>query len=318
MKPTALVAIAILVTSCSPSGQRADSKFDPSVSHPAYAQSQGPRVMIDAAHHNIHTASGTYHPFAKLIQNDGYRMDSGSGRFTRSHLESCDVLVISNARGETESTAAFLPAEIEVVRDWVRAGGSLLLIADHWPMGGAAAPLSEAFGIDMCQGVTEDSVNCAPSTTDPGKMESTTLVFSRENGLLVDHPITNGCGPDESIRRVVTFTGQSLGVPAGATPFLRLGSTAFDRKPQPPTVKREGGNTRVIMEYGPPEHAIGRAQGVALEYGKGRVVVLAEAAMMTAQIADGHRFGMNVPGNDDRQLALNILHWLSRARCAGA
>ena len=317
MKATALVAIAILATSCSPSGQRADSNFDPSVSHPAYAQAQGPRVMIDAAHRNIHTASGKYRPFAKLLQNDGYRLDSGSKKFTRSHLESCDVLVISNARGETESTAAFLPGEVEAVRDWVRAGGSLLLIADHWPMGGAAAPLSEAFGIDMSQGVAEDSVNCAPSTADPGKIESTTLVFSRENGLLADHPITNGCGSGESIRRVVTFTGQSLGVPAGATPFLRLGSTAFDRKPQPPRVERAGGNVRVTMEYGDPVSATGRAQGVALEFGKGRVVVLGEAAMMTAQIADGHRFGMNVPGNDDRQLALNILHWLSRARCAG-
>jgi len=67
------------------------------------------------------------------------------------------------------------------------------------------------------------------------------------------------------------------------------------------------------MEYGEPAPARGRAQGVALQFGSGRVVVLGEAAMLTAQIGgDGHPFGMNVPGNDDRQLALNILHWLSR------
>jgi hypothetical protein len=28
---------------------------------------------------------------------------------------------------------------------------------------------------------------------------------------------------------------------------------------------------------------------------------------------NGARVGMNVPGYDNRQLALNIMHWLSRA-----
>jgi hypothetical protein len=69
-------------------------------------------------------------------------------------------------------------------------------------------------------------------------------------------------------------------------------------------------------EEAPPDHrqisAAGRAQGLALEFGKGRVVVLGEAAMLTAQVAlRGFRFGMNVPGIDNRQLALNIMHWLS-------
>jgi hypothetical protein len=59
----------------------------------------------------------------------------------------------------------------------------------------------------------------------------------------------------------------------------------------------------------------GRAQGVAVEIGKGRVVVLGEAAMLSAQVtgADGRgRMGMNVPGNQDKQFALNVLHWLTR------
>ena len=55
-------------------------------------------------------------------------------------------------------------------------------------------------------------------------------------------------------------------------------------------------------------------QGVAVEYGGGRVVVLGEAAMLSAQLHrfDGHAIGMNVSGYDNRQLALNIVHWLSR------
>ncbi|HXU07424.1 MAG TPA: DUF4350 domain-containing protein, partial [Blastocatellia bacterium] len=56
------------------------------------------------------------------------------------------------------------------------------------------------------------------------------------------------------------------------------------------------------------------AQGIALKFGRGRVVVLAEAAMMSAQVVGPRKvkFGMNKPGTDNRQLALNIMHWLSR------
>ena len=59
--------------------------------------------------------------------------------------------------------------------------------------------------------------------------------------------------------------------------------------------------------------AAGRAQGLAFTLGKGRVVVLGEAAELSAQVVglEGEKFGMNVPGLDNRQMALNIMHWLS-------
>ena len=59
--------------------------------------------------------------------------------------------------------------------------------------------------------------------------------------------------------------------------------------------------------------AAGKGQAVALESGKGRVVVFGEAAALTAQIGSRNlRYGMNYAGADNRQLALNIMHWLSR------
>jgi hypothetical protein len=45
--------------------------------------------------------------------------------------------------------------------------------------------------------------------------------------------------------------------------------------------------------------------------GKGRVVVMGEAAELSAQLIGDEKFGMNVPGIDNRQMALNIMHWLS-------
>jgi len=59
--------------------------------------------------------------------------------------------------------------------------------------------------------------------------------------------------------------------------------------------------------------AAGRAQGIAFRLGKGRVVVLGDAAMLSAQVtgSDNQPVGMNVANIDNRQLALNIMHWLS-------
>jgi hypothetical protein len=53
-----------------------------------------------------------------------------------------------------------------------------------------------------------------------------------------------------------------------------------------------------------------------MEFGRGRVIVLGEAAMLSAQLGISpnrtEKMGMNVPGTDNRQFALNIMHWLSR------
>ena len=159
----------------------------------------------------------------------------------------------------------------------------------------------------MSKGFTEDSVNCDRPSGDFSQ-----LLFTRENGLLPDHPITSGREETERVNRVMTFTGQSLKGPESAFAFLRLGATAMNRPPSI-RVEKSGGDTRVIIEYGDPTPAIDYSQGLAIPFGKGRVVMLGEAAMLTAQL-DGKTkqpFGMNVPGIDNRQLALNIMHWLA-------
>jgi hypothetical protein len=52
-----------------------------------------------------------------------------------------------------------------------------------------------------------------------------------------------------------------------------------------------------------------KRQGIAMEFGKGRVVIWGEAAMLTIQNGDD---GMNYSGTDNKQLVLNIAHWLTR------
>lgn len=57
----------------------------------------------------------------------------------------------------------------------------------------------------------------------------------------------------------------------------------------------------------------GYYQGACLPYGKGRVVVMGEAAMFSAQLAGPNRnmVGMNAPeAGQNAQFLLNIMHWL--------
>jgi len=276
--------------------QMADPEFNTSVENPAYSRN-GPRVMFDEAHHNFHTTEGRYKPFVDLLLNDGYRVIRNRLPFSKTTLSSYKVLIISNALGAEEDDdpgadkSAFTDEEIQAVHDWVKDGGALLLIADHAPFGGAASALASRFAVDMSKGYTSDKQN---SVADG----PTQLIFSRQNKLLGSHPITEGRNEKEKINLVRSFTGQSLKGPEGSVGILNLSPTATDS----PTYDSQ---TSVS--------AAGRSQALALKFGKGRVVVQGEAAMLSAQLSGPEKYamGMNVPGYDNKQYALNVMHWLS-------
>ncbi len=131
-------------------GQKADASFDAAVQNPAYVTDH-PRVLIDEAHRNFHTASGRYKPLADLLKNDGYAVDGNNRIFSSEVLGGTNILIIANAlaQGEHESRPAFTPDEETIVVNWVKNGGALLLIADHAPFGAAAEHLAQQFGVKM-------------------------------------------------------------------------------------------------------------------------------------------------------------------------
>ena len=293
-----LLVLLLTLPVATPGQQIADPNFNAKVAHPAYSQKH-PRVLFDEAHNNFHTAGGRYKAFADLVTNDGYQITPNSRKFSKDTLAGYDILIIANPLGApveggfaAANKPAFTEPECETVRDWVTRGGSLLLIADHYPVGAAAGNLAKAFGVDMSNAYTDD-----PANYDP---ELGQILFSRTNKLLLDHPVTQGRNQTERLNRIVTFTGQSLLGPKGSVVFLKLADTAIDAIP--PERKEK-------------VSAAGRAQGIALKLGKGRVVVLGEAAMLTAQLAGPVKApfgGLNISTIDNRQLALNIMHWLSK------
>ena len=296
--------------------QVADPDFDASVAQKTYT-AQHPLIVVDEAHNNFHTAGDRYEPLARLLRNDGYEVVGRGAPFAAASLNGVRVFVTANARAsnatESASSPAFPEQDCDVLQKWVRQGGSLLLIADHTPFGEASASLASRFGVQMGMGIAFDVQNF--------EIAPTIIVFSANNAGLGDHPILKGRNDSENLRRIVAFGGQSLSLPAGAKPLLKFGPAARESRTQDDLklslqVARPGS---AVVDDSHSKSTAGRAQGVALNFGKGRVVVLGEAALFSAQVLrsggpqPNFKFGMNTPGNDDKQFALNVMHWLSGA-----
>ncbi len=299
----ALLALLPALAGGSFSQQVADPNFNTKVTHPAYVKKH-PKVLFDEAHFNFHTMGGTYKAFADLITSDGYQVTPNKRPFSKQALQAYDILVIAGALGEkyTDNSQApkpaFSEAECDVVRDWVGRGGRLLLLTDHEPVASGAENLAKRFGVEMSKRVVLDQSNHLKNYY-PGLIE-----YRRDNHLLSDNQIIEGRNAAERVNNVLVFSGQSLSVPSGGIAFLKLADTAYEN-----------------LASGEKISAAGRAQALAIKYGKGRVVVTADAGMLSAQLVtedvrgkgykQTHPWGMNFPGNDNRQLTLNVMHWLS-------
>jgi hypothetical protein len=288
--------------SCGAAGpqQVADPDFTPQIKKPAHEQGRGPAVCIDEAHFNFHTAAGRYAPFADLLRRDGYEVKPSASKFGGASLSGCRVLVIANALGERNQSnwslpidPAFNDEEVAAVAEWVNGGGSLFLIVDHMPMPGANQKLADAFGVRFSNGFA-----LIPDVKTP-------MIFKRADGLLADHPVTNGRHKDEHIDAVATFTGSAFRVDKGGEPILVLGPQVVSLEPE------------VAWQFTPETTRIevkGWLQGATLRPGKGRVAVFGEAAMFTAQVAGPQKMkiGINAPeAPQNAQFLLNVMHWLT-------
>lgn len=290
--------------------QRAIIGWRPVLAGPPLA-SAAQRVLVDGAHHNASQPGfgQRFQPFATLLEADGFAVERLERPLDAAALAGVSVFVTANPSGAAKpqmfglnlpggdggdrGAPAFTRAEIDALVVWVEAGGSLLLVADHAPFGAAARELAEALGVTMGCGFVE----VPDELSDP-------LEFSRANERLGEHAILPREGA-ERVQRVQTFTGQSLRGPADAVALLRLPANAIEYVPPP---REQDGPVEIR------EQPSGPAQGLAFERGRGRVVVLGEAAMLTAQTFRGQPFGMDPAVNDNQQFALNTLHWLARLR----
>lgn len=279
----------------------ADDSFHLPVIIPTFKSNLGPVLLIDEAHNNGGLLEENYRPFKKILERDGYRIVPISSAFTAEVLSKGQILVIINAlalenlnKWSLPVSPAFSHKEILAVCTWVYNGGALLLVADHMPFPGAAQALAHEFGVTFTNGFAIDTVHWDA------------LVFRKSDGSLAVHPITEGRNPSEKIDSVATFWGQAF--------------QAFDQKVKslfifrehvvtynPDTAWRFNEHTRVIPVKG-------WMQASTLAYGKGRVLILGEAGLLSAQIVGPRRvrMGMNSRlAEQNPQFILNAMHWLS-------
>ncbi len=332
-----VLTLALLLATAVPAGaarrparaQIPDTTYAPQVSRPAFT-GRHPVVMVDEAHHNQFTAGGYYRGLAALLEADGLRIVPGNQPFSPASLAPCDVLVVADACGSEDPDlpqarkSAFRPEECDAVRDWVERGGSLLLVADSAPYASAMDSLARSFGVDMAKGYAVDTRRLDPEMKNLG-----CILYQRELGMLGDHAILRGRNRNERVDRVVVFSGQSLAGPPGSHGLLAMGTSAWD-VPFTPDARREtdpGLRARMDTTSVPTTPgsipALGRFQGLAFGFGRGRVVALGDAAMLSAQFLIGQEarrrgqerllVGLNRTDLHNERFALNVVRWLGRA-----
>jgi hypothetical protein len=295
-----MAAICLALAAAAQGQQVPDRNYRPDIGKPQYAAGKGPVVCVDEAHHNFHTLDGRFFAFAELLRRDGFQLRASTEPFGAAALAKCRVLVISNAQPSNAgwnqypypTPSAFTDTEIGSVRLWVSGGGSLLLIADHMPLAGAAKELAAAFDVEFVDGFAQRE----PENVEPD-------LFRAADGSLRDHVVVRG-RTGEAVTSIRTFTGQAfrapqaeplLVFPAGYVQLTPL--KAWDFKPDTPRMP-----------------VTGWLQGAVQKIGKGRAAFFGEAAMFSAQLAGGESrpMGMNSPGAEQNfRFTLNLLHWLT-------
>ena len=315
MRSFCLALMAVAFGSAVNGQQLPDSAFHFQNNHPAFPAGAGPAVCVDAAHHNFHTIDGRYYAFGKLAREDGFRTTSLAKRLDRAVPAHCAVLVIANASaaplgeaGADFNAPAVRPDEITRILDWVINGGRLLLIVDHAPYPAAAANLAAVLGaVPLNGGATYRMFGVLPEeavhtiTEQYGITVDSVRRVLGPLGTLGDHPILRGRpGLDPPVRTLMTFGGSAFYPARDVYPLLQVPARANG------TVWLPG---RPYQEHAPRYILDGWLVGGARQVGAGRVVILGEAGMCSAQLAGPQRthMGMNDPlAVDNALFCINV------------
>jgi hypothetical protein len=291
-----IIVISMLVIGEVTAQQVADSSFQFKPKNPIYPKKNGTVVHVDEAHHNFHTLSTRYYTFGEVLKNDGYQPAPLNKKFSRESLKDVRILVIANATHENDNwelptPSAFTVEEAEALKLWVQEGGSLFLIVDHMPCPGAAINIGRAFGINMYNGYAAYKKDGYET-------------FSRGAGQLKDNVVTNGRNAAEKVDSITIFGGHAFLPARPVNPIIVFNN---DHQVFFPKVAGE------FKEDTPYIDASGLYHSAYFTEGKGRVVISAEAAMFSAQLAgpEKNKMGMNEPvAKNNPKLLLNIIHWL--------
>ena len=276
--------------------QRPDLDFEINIKAPKYSGKTSALIGIDASHNNLHKIDAGFAPFAKLMRADGYELKSVT-KITKNNLKPLNTLIIVNpihqyniGNWKRPIVNAFSQQEIKILEEWVKKGGSLMVIADHMPYSGAANELAKAFGFSYEDGFVMNEKQIWPPET-----------YSKKQGNLFETVLT------KNIDSLAGFTGSGLRAPKGA---VKIASFPKTHKLLIPEVAWQFENNTKRYD------AKGLVMGAIKDYDKGKIAFFTEAAMFTAQIVqDRFKVGFNSPrAPQNQQFVLNVMHWLDNGK----
>jgi hypothetical protein len=275
--------ILVLVVSISANAQQVpDTTFKLVIDSLVYSEDKRPTICIDSAHNNLHTLSGGFLPFARLMKANGFTMrDMNSSVSNTQVLSGCDIYAIINPLHKSNlgnwklpNPSAFTTKEVTEINNWTKDGGKLFLIADHMPFAGAAFELAQSFGFVFSNGFAQLE-----------KEGNQPDYFSLQNQRLMDHPLLDG-----EIPSVTTFTGSAFTYPEEAELILKFNEGDVSLEPEIAWQFTDSTKTISLNGY---------AQGAVMNYGKGKVAIFGEAAMFTARIVSNQNRTFKVGFNSD-------------------
>lgn len=280
-----------------------DSTFTYEVIQPAYNYNQGPLIAIDEYHNNDMSVGNRMFPLINVLKNDGYRIEAWNKPLTQE-LNGVNTLVIIGALHYSNVNNWKLPTpeamsdeEIDQLLNWIQNGGNLLLVADHMPFPGAVKKLSTKLGVEWYNGFVIDSINWGLS------------IFSRREKTLKAHPLLEGRNIDEKINWVATYYGSGFQLKDNTIKGLFSFNNPDVISYQTTEAWRMFPDTPTI-----PSNLL--FQAAVFKKGKGRVAIIGEASLFSAQLVgkDKQPVGINFNNqNQNLQFVLNLFHWLSGA-----
>lgn len=275
-------------------------------------QKASPIVLFDRGHNNyLYDESDQI--FDQFLRRHGFIVSYHRARINEDTLEGVDVFHTSNALAPENvdnwslpTPSAFTPDEIEVLVDWVRNGGSLLLAIEHMPFGGSYDELATALGVEVSNGFAVHGLllhDYSPENVSAAG----SLLFLRNNESIADHPEINGQVPYGRIEHLATNAGSAFRLPVKSTSLITLGSDVISLEPE---------ESWVFTDDTPRPSVAGWSQAGVMEIGDGRVAVLGDNYLTSAPeyleapfIEDENEARR---GAHNHQFSLNLYRWLAR------
>ena len=276
-----------------PNGPVIDTTFDLTVASPS-CRENCPTILIDDMHDNVTLTKGwDFISLFNLFSNDGFKVIRGRAKFSEESLAKVNVVVIAGGVLDKEESL--------ILNNWIRNGGALLALAHHDGKDLYFEYL-KSLGVQTLEiEATQDSLHGL--LRDGFTNNPAYIYFSAEEKMLGSHPIIKGRNSSETVKRVQTFGSSTIIGPPGSINLLPLSKSSVDFMSI---------DTRVISRV-PVKTKGMRSHGIAFNFGKGKVVVTDAWALkaLIFEPSERGRMGMNTPGNDNKQFALNIVRWLT-------